>query len=229
MYARLVPLLLLEALLLAACVDPQGRLNEFSARLPDAAQGPEVDAGGFAELPDLTGTFYVTVEPFQSGKYLHLLWTNTMTIDQATQTGTLAFEQTLLSDNGTGAPREPEGPTISKSDIAVARTGEFAVDYDDLVVVAADNPITASDITVDLHFEATIVDQNAFCGTITHGSTSSGADLAGTRFIGRRVAPGTTGAALPAPSSDCAVVQPSGADAGPVDAGSVDATTPDAT
>ena len=168
----------------------------------------------------------MSVQPFQSGKYLHLLWTTTMTIDGPTQTGTLVYDQRLLSDNGSGAPREPVGDMVHQQDIAVNRAGQFTITYDDMAVPAAANPINGTDFTADLTLEATIVDENGFCGVITHGTTSLGTPLDGTPFVGRRVPAGQTGAALPPPTSECSDIQPSQADAGPVDAGTPDATKP---
>lgn len=208
--------------LVAGCPDPKGQLDDFSNRVIDASPTDLPDGATFDELPDITGSFYITLEPsFAAGSFLSFIWDNTLTIAQD-QTGTLALvHQALTFDT-----RVLVGPVTNKSAIPVSNAGQFVVQFTDLLVVGEANPITMSEITATFSMAVTIVDENGFCGVLTEGVTSSGIDLAGSKFVGRRVAAGTSGDALPDPTSDCATIEPTTIDAGPVE---IDAGLPDAT
>ncbi len=74
------------------------------------------------------------------------------------------------------------------------------------MVAANANPITGTDIGVDLTLHGVTRSPDRLCGGVTGTLTpeaSSALDLAGSTWAAIRIPPGTVGTALPAPDATC--------------------------
>jgi hypothetical protein len=193
--------------LVAGCPDPKGQFNDFGNRVVDGGGGDPVDAGPCGELADVSGTFYVTLEPIIApGSYFSIVWDNTLA------GSALTIDQQILTHDtrvDTGAPTQHGPVTFANCQATLI--------YDDLIIPDVANPITGSELSVDLTVVLTVVDGNAICGNVTSGMTSSGIDISGSTLLAVRVPDGTRGDDLPGRTTECPSASPP--DAGPIDGG----------
>jgi hypothetical protein len=223
------------AFLGAGCTDPTARFHDFENAFPDAGPPPDaripVPDGAPRDLPDPTGTYYVTfrtvnidISPDDDYKAAtNLIWTIEATKDANGQPVSLDMTTQTLSIKPKG--RMPVGVLLSKMDQPISPAGEFTLDFQNFVLVRDAN-FTDQDLLLNATFNATIQTADVFCGNINPGNVISPIplDLTGSEFYAVRVPPGTIGDDLPLPLLACP--PPPMPDAGVPDAGS---TTPDAT
>ena len=200
---------------IAGCPNPSGRFDDFVARVPDAARIVQLDGAPLDDIPDVTGDFLLGVSLLIApDQPLSFDATNTLTQAAGVTTLELRFRARNWMDGA------PVGDEITRS-APVSSAGEFELMFDDLLVPAAANPITGSDVAADLVFRGRIIDEHRMCGDIPMGLTTSGIDLAGSTWASVR-----KGGVLPPLETACPVAMP---DAGPPDAAAApDAGLPDA-
>jgi hypothetical protein len=195
---------------LGGCSDPEGRLDAFEGAFPpdaafvepppepDAGTGNTGDAGTVVELPDVTGTHFLTLVP--AGLGVNIYYLAETELAQEAGTGTLSLALTALSVEGLA----PTGAAISLGSIAVNASGEFSADFGEITIPGAANPVSGTDIIATITLNGTVLGEDVLCGVAEGAVTVPIAlDLAGTTWAGQRVPPGTTGTALPAPVLDC--------------------------
>jgi hypothetical protein len=227
----ILPLSLLVIGLLAGCPDAKSRFEQFENRVIDAASAT-VDAGPCDEIPDINGSFYVVYAPKPTpDNPIHTIWDVTFTrngdgtanIDiLSTPLAIDTRKKVLKLADGTDTP-------FKMMNIKISTTCEFQVAADGMPLPASAN-VLATDLFVNMKLAMTIKNENAFCGTMTEGKVvTPNVDLAGTKLGAQRIPPGTDGAALPPPLTDCPADLPDAGvpDAGPPDA-TIDATIADA-
>jgi len=202
--ALLSALALLATPLLGGCPNPQGEFDEFvqrqslldlSVNMPD--QGP-------SKIFDVTGHFLLAVSTTLDPTH-PLQFVSDVTLVQTGNTATIAMQaQALRVDN-----RMPTGNLITVAAQPVASDGTFSLPFGTQMVSGDANPITGSDIVADLTLKGVTRSANRLCGDITGMVLMPIAlDLAGSTWGAIRIAPGTTGAALPAPDATCPAQEP---------------------
>jgi hypothetical protein len=142
-------------------------------------------------------------------------------------TGTMTLSSLALDVTTRQVAKNDDGTTPDPIvlNIPVNAAGEFRVDFNRAIIPGDANPITGAEVDLDMFGASRILSQDLYCGMAIEGSKTYAplvTSLVGSVFAARRIAPGTIGAALPTPSTDCTV-------AAPVDAGVPDAGSPDAT
>jgi hypothetical protein len=193
---------------LVGCVDPGQRFKEFNARIVDAGVASGTDAAIFDELPDITGSFYLAMEPEPMPGVIFHMAAGVDFTSNGDGTATIHIElQPLHREN-----RTPVGPPLTITDISVSNTGQFSAEANGMIDGQA-NPVTGSDLTVAISLEGSILSENIWCGTV-NGQIIAPLmlPLDGSTFASIRVAPGTTGQALPEPVFTCPELTPPGDD-----------------
>lgn len=217
-----VPAVALVALLaVSGCPDPEGSFDDFVRRVDELDLSAAVPDSGPSQIHDITGTFFVTfAAAISPGTPFQLIATTKLT-PQADGTAIVDISVQPLD----AMTREPVGQPLASNGNPVSADGKFMATLAGMLPGPA-NPISFSDVTVELTLDAVIRSANRFCGPVT-GMVSKpvAIDLTGSEFAAVRIEPGTKGSALPAPDVSCAVEMP-GADAGVMDMGPVDLADP---
>jgi hypothetical protein len=199
----------LAALLLctSGCPDPQGRLEDYNARVVDASTG-RVDAMPLPMIPDVNGSYLMAIAPgFAPNKLLQ--FTGTATYNSST--GTLDVVITPLR---TADRTEASTGPITLTQATVNNAGEFSiVNANEVLIPGEANSVTGLDAHVDrLRVDGVIkctdpscTATNRFCGFASGFVRDDGADLGNppSTFSAIRITPGTTGSALPPPEAAC--------------------------
>lgn len=163
-------------LLAAACgPDPEGKFNEFVEEaekfdMPQVRMDiPPPDPG-----IDLTGTSLLAISTTVS-KDLPLQFISTV-VQHVDDMGNITIDISLqplsLELMKVTVPREPVGTVLEFKGIPVIDGASYTVDAGETMVTGMANPITGSDITATLLMEATVVDANFVCGTVSGDVTS---------------------------------------------------------
>ncbi len=194
--------------LLAGCVDPEGRLNEFVSRVPDAKVVIMYDAPPLNEIPDITGTFLLAIHVAATGNALPLQSLATVALTKSGATATANFHIQYLTaqhDPAQTGDRLPiDGATLDENNIAVTSAGEFDIVVGTLTVPMVANPLGFAATAENVHLIGTIKSTDLFCGTLTGDITSpTPLPLAGSTFGAVRVTAGQTGDQLPQPTIKC--------------------------
>jgi hypothetical protein len=209
----------------AACVDPGKRIDDFEGRVVDAEVTETIDAKPLDMIPDISGSWYVTYSPVPVAPdaIIHFIWEVTLTPN-----GDGTAKVTVHSTPLNAIARTKIPPETVGTDLPVSSAGEFTTIVDDMVLPGPSNPLSGSQVLLDLHSNAVIKSADFFCGAVSPGTVvNPPIDLSGSTFGGQRIVPGTEGAGLPAAIFACPVDVP---DAGPIDAAAApDAPEPDAT
>lgn len=209
--------------------DPQGKYDEFidqteddrdlpetkmdfgAPMLPDfGGSGGETETGG--GLPSFDGVYLVAVDTIVSyGLPLQFIGDVTAELDAAGNgTISVTFQPLALEPMGTLAGEEV-GDAITIE--GTVEDYAFTLDFGQIMVTGAANPITGSDITATLSLLGQIRNEDAWCGTVT-GMVESpimvpleGSYFAATRLADRDERPAKF-------ACDCGAV---GAEPGPAD------------
>jgi hypothetical protein len=184
---------------LVGCVDPGQRFDDFNSRIVDGGAGAGTDAPAFDTLPDITGHFYVAMDPDPvPGAIFHLLAEVRFT-DNGDGTGSADFSlQPLHKDD-----RTPVGDPLVSEGVVVDATGRFDAPFAGDIDGQA-NPATGSTLTVELVLAGAILDENVWCGVVNGRITQPLIlPLDGSTFAAIRVEAGTEGDALPEPAVTC--------------------------
>ncbi|HTM20172.1 MAG TPA: hypothetical protein VL172_06690 [Kofleriaceae bacterium] len=193
--------------LTAGCVSPKDRFDEFNDRVIDAAPVVIVDGTPLAQIPDVTGEFLQGYSP---------VFAPAASIQFRTTVGYMAVSDTSGRLDMSAQPldadtREPVGDPVVTNDTVVNEAGEFAAIVQGNVDGAA-NPITGSDLVLDIVLHGIIRNTDLFCGTVTGNITNLDLVLDGSTFGSIRIADDTATADLPPPLVACPDETP---DAGP--------------
>ncbi len=155
-----------------ACVDPEGRYDDFIERSA-GMRGQDAGTPQTGERFDFSGSYLLalstTLAPGQP-----ILFSCDVSVASDLETLDLTI-QPLTTDDA-AAPREPVGDSLDVSAIPYAEDGSFSVDFGQVTVPGDANPISGSDIVADVMITATAFPMNAelpdyFCGEAT-GSVS---------------------------------------------------------
>lgn len=206
------------AIVIAGCTDTRGRFDEFIGRTPDGGR-LAIDARPIEELPDISGTFLLSVAPSVAPELPVQFRTQVQFTKNDDGTGTVSGTIQALSS----MTREPVGDSYPAAPTQVAKDGTFTTSVVDLVLPGPANPLTGSMLTATIVLEAQIRSADRFCGTLAQGSKVSrptNIDLAGSTFSAIRISPDVPASELPPPETECPAELPdAGVDAMPVDAG----------
>jgi len=186
---------------MAACPDPGARFDEFEDRVPDAGSFTMPDAPPLDELPDVTGSWYVTYAPSPApDSTIHFIYDMQLT-NNGDGTGMLSITSTALDH----ATRLKAGDPVTISSVPVNKSGEFPPTFHDLILPGVANPLTGNQLELEMVLSAVIKDADFWCGTALDGSTVvvPPVGLAGTTFPARRIHPGNVGDMPPAPVYSC--------------------------
>jgi len=180
---------IITSLVVGACVDPRGRLDEFAARVIDAKDTGQ-DCPGFTEIPNVTGRalFVVRIDnlPPRGGREPELFFDTQVTLQQnPDKTG----ELDLVAMPLTVEDRMPIGVPFTASAVPVDACGKFEAPFEGMISGKA-NPITGMDQTVIAKVHGNIRSADLVCGML---SGSVPIDLSATTFGAVR----WTGDALP--------------------------------
>jgi hypothetical protein len=233
--ATLLGLIVPMALISAACTDTKARFTDFENAAFDAGVVDALPDAPARDLPDPTGTYYVTfvtqgVEPDEA-TVVNLLWSFTAVKDANNQPVSVTMVTQTLTTIPNG--RVKIGTPITKPDLPVSPGGEIEVTFNDFLLEGMAN-FSQMNIILDMKMSITLKTADAFCGIVTEGMVQGAQPLplAGSSFVGVRVEPDTVGDALPAPINACPNFDTPDAgvpDGGTPDAGAHDADLPDAT
>jgi hypothetical protein len=213
------------AFALGGCPDPQGSFNDFTKRVPDAAQPADVPS----TLADISGEFLFSLLLPATNTPIQFIAKNTF------DTTTRVLNCTLTPLNATtrvrlsgadliaGSSEAPGAPT----DIPVSMSGAFVLAKDDAKIPGAANSIIpgADAEIMPVEMDLSIQSTDFYCGT-GKGMIIAPIpqDISGSTVGAIRITTGAEGSALPQPVTSCAVSVP---DAGAVDAFVADAKTHD--
>ncbi len=197
-------LALLATPVLVGCPNPNSEFDEFVKRQAAIDMSVNMPDQGPSKIFDVTGHFLLavstTLDPSRPLQFL-----TDVTLVQTGSTATIAMQAQALRV----ADRGPTGGIISVAAQPVAADGTFSIPFGVQMVSGDANPITGSDIVADLTLKGVTRSANRLCGDITGMVIMPLAlDLAGSTWGAIRIAPGTTGAALPAPDSTCPAEEP---------------------
>ncbi len=185
------------ALILAlGCANPQQRLDDFGNRVVDAAVIVHPDSMPLSTIPDVTGTFLMSIHIAFITDPVQLIATVTFTPSPGGG-GTLDFTGQLLSypDRATlvGDPVVLNGNSVSTG-------GDFTLTKMGLMIPAAANP-AGVDAVADTTIALSILSTDDFCGIVSGMVTSPFSEpLDGSTSGAIRITAGTMGTALPAAS-----------------------------
>jgi hypothetical protein len=166
--------LALLGLTLTACgPDPQGKFDEYVDEAEELAPKMDIPPPKMDIPPpdpgiDLSGTSLLAISTIVS-EDLPLQFLSTV-VQNVDGDGNITIDITLqplsLDQGMVTVPREPVGPPLEFKAIPVV-DGKYTVDAGETMVTGAANPITGSDITATLVLEATVVDADFICGTVS--------------------------------------------------------------
>lgn len=189
---------------------PETKMDFGAPVLPDFGSGGETETGGG---PTFDGVYLVAVDTIVSyGLPLQFLGDVTAELDAAGNgTISVTFQPLSLDPMSTTVPREEVGEAITIE--GPVEDYAFTLDFGQIMVTGAANPITGSDITATLSLVSQIRNEDAWCGTVT-GMVESpimvpleGSYFAATRLADRDERPAKF-------ACDCGAV---GAEPGPMD------------
>jgi len=206
--------------LAGGCVNPRDRFDEFGGRVIDAAPVVTIDAAPIGNLPDITGEWLFGIQPvIAPGSTIRLrgpIDFRYVGVDE----GVADISVTPLHRT-TGMP---VGDPLVSNDVPVASTGEFDAPAQGAISGLA-NPISGSNLQVDIVLHGMIRSADLLCGTVTGTESNLNLVLDGSTFGAIRIDPATAPRDLPPAINDCPVTEP---DAGVPDAMPADADTADA-
>lgn len=187
---------------LGACVDPEGKFDEFNQRVVDATTNQIDGSGGLFEID---GEFLLSIGPsIAPNSTLRFAVTSDITIDGTAGTLSLSF-QPLASENcDEGNGGNEVGEVIEASDLPVDEGGAFNLTTEGVALSRLANDVTCSDIVADLVLDGLVKSEDMFCGDVSGRVVTTGSNLEGSTFGAIRIEPGTRGDAnLPEPLKAC--------------------------
>ncbi len=209
--SKLLLIAVLLLTILGGCPDPQARFDDFARRVPDAAHEVHIDAMPLPSLPDVNGDFLMGMSvPISPDQWLRFHVHDTLVANtDGTGTITMSIQPLSAMDHVTLV-----GPALVPPAADVNIAGEFDVEFTDVVIPGAANPITGSDVTVTLTLHGQIRTQDLVCGDVPVGNITMPVMLSavGTTWSQVRIPAG-------GPDPTIEVKCPAtGGDAGPIDA-----------
>lgn len=143
---------------------PETKMDFGAPVLPDFGTGGETETGGG---PSFDGVYLVAVDTIVSyGLPLQFIGDVTAELDEAGNgTISVTFQPLSLDPMSTTTPREEVGDAITID--ADVEDYAFTLDFGQIMVTGAANPITGSDITATLSLVSQIRNEDAWCGTVT--------------------------------------------------------------
>jgi hypothetical protein len=187
--------------LLSGCPDPEGRFNEFVARVPDAKTTVVYDAPKVAEIPDITGTFVFAIHINILPNPVQALATVVMTPSGNEATANFHIQFLKVSD------RTPTGTPFDVNGVHINSAAEFDLVVGTLFIPAAANPLGVDATAENVDLPGIITSKDSFCGSVNgHVTMPTPLDLAGSTFGAVR----QTGATLPPPVSMCTAAPDAG-------------------
>lgn len=208
-------------LLASSCVSAKKVFDDFDDRV-GTRDGGGSDGAELSEIPDISGEFFLVIDPvpISPGNLLRFIATVELDLAADNRTATMALTiQPIDVANG-----DLVGQPIPFQGIAINRAGRFTVplETENDAIPGEANPVTGSDIGVDGELAGELREGNAdlFCGTASGNVVPTGTAIDGSTFGAIRITPGTVGNAnLPEPVAACPVdeIPDAGVDA-PVDA-----------
>ena len=202
--------------------DPSGgdpgtgdEVEDLTTTSPDESTGPGTDEGTGESSTSTTTDGSTGPDPGAAieGQYLlavettlgpglplqYILEIEVTSIDpQGDMLADLRFSGLTLDPGALLQPRELYGEELLYLDVPITAAGEFKVEMGEIFVPGPTNPITGSDVTVELMIAGAVVDAVTLCGFVEGMLTSPlNYDLSGSTFGALRVA-GTDPASLPA-------------------------------
>lgn len=111
---------------------------------------------------------------------------------------TLVLQPLSLDIGQTGSPRQPVGDPFVFTDVPVDG-GKFTLDFGEILLLGATNPITGSDISATIVLDGQVQDADRFCGTVSGMVTAPlMTSIDGSTFAAVRVTdPGSLPDAIP--------------------------------
>lgn len=159
------------ALALTGCPDPEAKFNEFLENTDDNRDfmvpdmPPPPDLGPM--LPDISGEFLLAVSTSISPELpMQFIVTNTMHVDMmGNATLDVSMQPLALMQGHVLTPRTPIGEPQEFTAIPIM-SGRFDIDAGTVMVTGEANPVTGSDIVVELLLKGTIISADVFCGDL---------------------------------------------------------------
>lgn len=216
------------------CADPRGRLDDFAGRVTDANTN-RVDAEVLTSIPDITGNHLFALSASAFPAQLYKFRAEVTLIDGTGDEPKISFTLHPLDARNNVEIDAPISHDPDPIDVSPT-TGEWEAH---IVAVIPDkaNPVSGSEVTVDMTLFGVIRSRDHFCGTADGDVVDPFTlNLDGSTFGAVRIPDGSgpgdvepTGVCLTLPDDPDAGVPDAGApDAGTPDAGAPDAGAPDA-
>ncbi len=221
------------AICASGCPDPAKSFSDFDKRVIDAGKTVVGTACG-GELPDISGEFYLQLDPSGIAPGALLEFIATTVLDKTVDPAVLALTlQPLCVQAGQCTVKQPVGDPFTVMNIEVNQQCQFVTDIVGIPVPGGANAITGADLVGNLLMTGSIIDPDLFCGAIDGEAVvgSTVVPVNGSTFGAVRITPGTLGDSLPEGEFRCRMDAPADAgvpDAMPADAGVTDATLADA-
>ena len=182
-----------------SCVDPAGKFSEFDLRVIDAGM-PAVGTGcKLGEIPDVTGEFLMSLDTsIAPGAFLKFI--GTTVIDKTVNPAVLSITLQPLCTQAAAACtlNEPLGAPFVMDDTDVDENCDYTVPISGIALEGGANPISGSALVGELVMSGNLRDADLYCG-IVNGDADVGSivNIDNSTFGAIRIAPGTTGDALP--------------------------------
>ncbi len=197
-----------------ACVDPEGKLDDFSERVIDAGEDEDVDAAAVDDIPDATGTylaaFIPSLLPSETVQFLA-----EVEVEDDGEDPTLSISMQPLDTD----TREPVGDEASAEDVSIDGAARFSAvlaefppdsegcdpEPDNPVVIPADASPVGSELALTVTLSGAIVTDELLCGDVeaVEFGTLGCEDLDGSTFGMIRVDDDVDPADLPEPLGSC--------------------------
>jgi len=166
--------LLLLALPLCGCPDPDSAYDDYVARRPTPPSAPDVgdrDAVAGGMLPDVTGTHLLAIATFIDNDRPLLFHADVVLTPSASPTpddaGTLSVTATALRcQYEMVCDKTLTGPPLPTVTGTVKRNGEFVLDFGQQTVVGEANPISGRPITAVLKLFGNLQSADVACGSL---------------------------------------------------------------
>lgn len=165
---------LLAVAALAGCVDPGGRMDDFTNSIKrDGGVINMIDAPPLANIPDVSGTFLISIRiSFAPARALEILATTVLT-KKTDGTATLDLDGRFLAV----ADRKPTGDPVVIHGTAVNNAGELTIVKDILFIPKAANPLVRDATVENAKLPGSIKSVDLFCGVVRGHVAEGNVDL----------------------------------------------------
>ncbi len=190
--AKIAPMFVLVPLALSGCPDTEKNYEDFLEATEDKRGGGDGDGDGdgmFCTDCDLSGTHLVAIDTVVLPS-TPLQFIADFDVDLDAMILDATFTPLSLNMGSTTAPREelPDNPIIVNG-VPINADGTVEIDFGQVMVTGAANPITGSDITTTVVIDVGALDADHWCGSASGMVTMPiPADLMGSTVAGIRLA-----------------------------------------